>query len=64
MTVLVQNEYVWEVMDGFGGMADKQVHKVEDQVTRVVNKRVEMFCLMRSLPNLRVFYALQVFTAF
>ena len=51
-------------MDGFGGMADKQVHKVEDQVTRVVNKRVEIFGLMRSLPNLRVFYALLVFTAF
>ena len=25
------------------GVADKQVHKVEDQVTRVVTMRVKMF---------------------
>ena len=34
VTVLVQNEYVWEVMDGFGGVADKQVHKMKDEATR------------------------------
>ena len=34
MLALVQKEYVWEVMDVFGGLADKQVHNMEDQVTR------------------------------
>ena len=35
MLALVQKDYFWEV-------PDKQVHKVEDKVTRVVTKWVEM----------------------
>ena len=42
MTVLVQNEYVWEVMDGFGGVADKQVHKMKDEATRDVAKEHDL----------------------
>jgi hypothetical protein len=42
VTVLVQNEYVWEVMDGFGGVADKQVHKMKDEATRDVAKEHDL----------------------
>ena len=39
---MVQNEYVWEVMDGFGGVADKQVHKMKDEATRDVAKEHDL----------------------
>ena len=39
---MVQNEYVWEVMDGFGVVADKQVHKMKDEATRDVAKERDL----------------------
>ena len=40
----MQNEYVWEVMDGFafGGVADKQVHKMKDEAIRDVAKEHDL----------------------
>ena len=38
---MVQNEYVWEVMDGWG-VADKKVHKMKDEATRDVAKEHDL----------------------